>query len=67
MVITEAGAFFDRRRIHCEMAVFQMVDLYFYIDNMSEKVDVPVDMNAVTYTDNTDQYTDFEEGGHYLD
>ena len=49
------------------MAVFQMVDLYFYIDNMSEKVDVPVDMNAVTYTDNTDQYTDFEEGGHYLD
>ena len=32
-----------------------------------ECVDVPVDMNAITYTDNTTEYVDFPEGGHYLE
>ena len=39
----------------------------FILTVCQKRRDVPVDMNAVTYTDNTDQYTDFEEGGHYLD
>ena len=31
-----------------------------------EGADLPVDVSAVTYTDNSDQYKDFEDGEHYL-
>lgn len=32
-----------------------------------ECADVPTDMNSITYTDNSEEYTDFEDGGHYLE
>lgn len=32
-----------------------------------ECADVPTDMNSITYTDNSTEYADFEEGGHYLE